>query len=218
MEKKSLSSIVYDNLKGKILNNELFPGDKLIEMDIAKELGVSRTPVREALSRLSEEGLVENFPRKSYIVSKISMKKARDLYDVRTALEPLAVKLLANEGITKRTQELEDIVTKLIVSYEDNDLETSKDEIMNWNEALISLTRNTILKDTLYVINERLYRFANFIFKDEQNIKSVYENVSAIYDAIESKDEQKAFDLSYKYISSIYDMLESQSDYKMFRF
>ncbi len=218
MEKKSLSSIVYDNLKGKILNNELFPGDKLIEMDIAKELGVSRTPVREALSRLSEEGLVENFPRKSYIVSKISMKKARDLYDVRTALEPLAVKLLANEGITKRTQELEDIVTKLIVSYEDNDLETSKDEIMNWNEALISLTRNTILKDTLYVINERLYRFANFIFKDEQNIKSVYENVSAIYDAIESKDEQKAFDLSYKYVSSIYDMLESQSDYKMFRF
>lgn len=218
MEKKSLSSIVYDNLKGKILNNELLPGDKLIEMDIAKELGVSRTPVREALSRLSEEGLVENFPRKSYIVSKISMKKARDLYDVRTALEPLAVKLLANEGITKRTQELEDIVTKLIVSYEDNDLETSKDEIMNWNEALISLTRNTILKDTLYVINERLYRFANFIFKDEQNIKSVYENVSAIYDAIESKDEQKAFDLSYKYISSIYDMLESQSDYKMFRF
>lgn len=218
MEKKSLSSIVYDNLKGKILNNELLPGDKLIEMDIAKELGVSRTPVREALSRLSEEGLVENFPRKSYIVSKISMKKARDLYDVRTALEPLAVKLLANEGITKRTQELEDIVTKLIVSYEDNDLETSKDEIMNWNEALISLTRNTILKDTLYVINERLYRFANFIFKDEQNIKSVYENVSAIYDAIESKDEQKAFDLSYKYVSSIYDMLESQSDYKMFRF
>lgn len=218
MEKKSLSSIVYDNLKGKILNNELLPGDKLIEMDIAKELGVSRTPVREALSRLSEEGLVENFPRKSYIVSKISMKKARDLYDVRTALEPLAVKLLANEGITKRTQGLEDIVTKLIVSYEDNDLETSKDEIMNWNEALISLTRNTILKDTLYVINERLYRFANFIFKDEQNIKSVYENVSAIYDAIESKDEQKAFDLSYKYVSSIYDMLESQSDYKMFRF
>lgn len=218
MEKKSLSSIVYDNLKGKILNNELLPGDKLIEMDIAKELGVSRTPVREALSRLSEEGLVENFPRKSYIVSKISMKKARDLYDVRTALEPLAVKLLANEGITKRTQELEDIVTKLIVSYEDNDLETSKDEIMNWNEALISLTRNTILKDTLYVINQRLYRFANFIFKDEQNIKSVYENVSAIYDAIESKDEQKAFDLSYKYVSSIYDMLESQSDYKMFRF
>ena len=218
MEKKSLSSIVYDNLKGKILNNELLPGDKLIEMDIAQELGVSRTPVREALSRLSEEGLVENFPRKSYIVSKISMKKARDLYDVRTALEPLAVKLIAAEGINKRTQELEDIVTKLIVSYEDNDLETSKKEIMNWNETLIGLTRNTILKDTLFVINERLYRFANFIFKDEQNIKSVYENISGIYDAIESKDETKAFDLSYKYVSSIYDMLESQSDYKMFRF
>lgn len=218
MEKKSLSSIVYDNLKGKILNNELLPGDKLIEMDIAKDLGVSRTPVREALSRLNEEGLVENFPRKSYIVSKISMKKAKDLYDVRTALEPLAVKTLAEEGITKRTQELEDIVTKLIVAYEDNDLETTKEEIMNWNAALINLTRNSILRDTLHVINERLYRFANFIFKDEQNIRDVYNNVSHIYDAIESKNQEDAFALSLKYVSSIYPMLESQSDYKMFRF
>lgn len=218
MEKKSLSSIVYDNLKGKILNNELLPGDKLIEMDIAKELGVSRTPVREALSRLDDEGLVENFPRKSYIVSKISMKKAKDLYDVRTALEPLAVKLLAQEGISKRTQELEDIVTRLIVAFEENDLESTKVEIMNWSNALINFTQNSILRDTLFVINERLYRFANFIFKEENNIKEVYNNISGIYDAIESKNDQKAFDLSYNYVSSIYPMLESQSDYKMFRF
>lgn len=218
MEKKSLSSIVYDNLKRKILNNELLPGDKLIEMDIAKELEVSRTPVREALSRLNDEGLVENFPRKSYIVSKISLKKAKDLYDVRTALEPLAVKLLAQEGITKKTQELEDIITKLIVVYEENDLETAKKEIMNWNAALIKLTQNTILRDTLFVINERLYRFANFIFKDEKNIKDVYYSINDIYDAIEKKDSDRAFDLSYKYVSNIYPMLESQSDYKMFRF
>lgn len=218
MKKKSLSSIVYDNLKTKILNNELLPGDKLIEMDIAKELGVSRTPVREALSRLSEEGLAENFPRKSFIVSKISLRKAKDLYDVRTALEPLAIKLLAQEGITKRTAELEDIVAKLFVAFEEKDMEESKAEIMNWNSTLISLTTNVILRDTLRIINERLYRFANFIFKSDSNIEHIYNYISAIYDTIEQKDPEKAFELSYNFVSNIYPMLESQSDYKMFRY
>lgn len=218
MKKKSLSSIVYDNLKTKILNNELLPGDKLIEMDIAKELGVSRTPVREALSRLSEEGLAENFPRKSFIVSKISLRKAKDLYDVRTALEPLAIKLVAQEGITKRTAELEDIVAKLFVAFEEKDMEESKAEIMNWNSTLISLTTNVILRDTLRIINERLYRFANFIFKSDSNIEHIYNYISAIYDTIEQKDPEKAFELSYNFVSNIYPMLESQSDYKMFRY
>lgn len=218
MKKKSLSTIVYEDLKMQILNNKLLPGDKLIEMDIAHDLGVSRTPVREALAKLNADGLAENFPRKSYIVSKISLKKAKELYDVRTALEPLAVKFLAEEGITKRNMELEDIATRLIVSIEDNDIPFAKKEITRWNNALIKLTKNTILRDTLYIVNERLYRFANFIFQSDDNIKDISKHIIEIYYAIEAKDTEKAFQISHEYVSGIFPMLESQSDYKTFRY
>ncbi|WP_036730674.1 MULTISPECIES: GntR family transcriptional regulator [Peptoniphilus] len=217
-EKKSLSNGVYDYLKTKILNNELLPGDKLIEMEIAKELEVSRTPVREALAKLSKDGLAENFPRKSYIVSKISMKDARDLYSVRTALEPMAVREIAEEGITNRTVILENIISKMTRAYENGDLETVKEQIIEWNISLINLTQNPILKDTLNIVNEKLYRFANFIFRDEKNVKDVYTEINAIFSAIKNLDGEGAYNISYKYVSGIYPMLETQSDYKMFRF
>ncbi|CDZ74542.1 putative transcriptional regulator, GntR family [Peptoniphilus sp. ING2-D1G] len=218
VEKKSLATIVYESLKNKILNNELLPGDKLIEIEIAKELGVSRTPVREALFKLSKDGLAENFPRKSFIVSKISLNDAKDLYDVRAALEPLAVKELAEEGITERTQVLSEIIEDMKKSYLEKNLITINREVINWGRAIIDLSGNQILKKTLIEVNERLYRFANFIFRDPQNIKSVYSAILNIYEAIKSKEPTKAFNISYEYISGIYPMVKNQNDYRTFKY
>lgn len=217
-EKKSLSHVVYDHLRNKILNNELLPGDKLIEMDIASDLEVSRTPVREALAKLANEHLAENFPRKSYIVSKISMKDAKDLYTVRTALEPLAAKQLAQEGITDRTYELKDIMVSMVSAYEANDFNKLKVQVVNFGLTLIKLTKNPILRDTLFLINEKLYRIANFIFREEQNIIDLYQALLSVYKAIENRNPEEAYEVSNNYVSGIYPMLESQNDYRSFRF
>lgn len=217
-EKKSLSNVVYSHLKEKILNNELLPGDKLIEMDIAKELEVSRTPVRDALVKLSKDGLAENFPRKSYIVSKISMRDARDLYTVRAALEPIVIKEVAEEGITERTQELQNIISVLDRAYENNDVETVKEQLVNWSSTIITLSKNKILRDTLVLTNKKLYRFANFIFRDDENVEHIYEVTKKIYNSIVEQNSELAYEISSKYTAGIYPMLESQSDFKMFRF
>ncbi|MET3618131.1 DNA-binding GntR family transcriptional regulator [Peptoniphilus olsenii] len=215
--KKSLSNLVYLDLKEKILTNELLPGNKLIEMDIAKELGVSRTPVREALKKLEDDGLAKNFPRKSYLVSKISMKEAKNLYIVREALEPLAVGLLAEKGLNGRTKYFEEINEKLAKEIEKEDSNDIQNLIIEWNIALVSSLNNEILREVMIMVNNRLYRFGNFIFRDKNNLKVHYENLQKVFNCIKEQKSDEAKQASIEMIENIYKMFESQVDYKMFR-
>ncbi|MFR2891864.1 MAG: GntR family transcriptional regulator [Peptoniphilus grossensis] len=215
--KKSLSNLVYRDLKEKILKNKLLPGDKLIEMEIASNLGVSRTPVREALKKLEEDGLVTSFPRKSYIVSKISVKEAKNLYIVRKSLEPLAVELLAQKGLGENTKYFQDVNEELRLAIENKDEELAQNLIIEWNMALVSCLNNEILVEVMNMINKRLYRFGNFIFRDKENYKKHYNNLQRVYELIEEKKPAEARRASEKTIENIYQMFEEQADYKMFR-
>lgn len=215
--KKSLSNLVYRDLKEKILKNKLLPGDKLIEMEIASNLGVSRTPVREALKKLEEDGLVTSFPRKSYIVSKISVKEAKNLYIVRRSLEPLAVELLAQKGLGENTKYFQDVNEELRLVIENKDEELAQNLIIEWNMALVSCLNNEILVEVMKMINKRLYRFGNFIFRDKENYKKHYNNLQRVYELIEEKKPAEARKASEKTIENIYQMFEEQADYKMFR-
>ena len=215
--KKSLSNLVYRDLKDKILKNQLLPGDKLIEMEIASKLGVSRTPVREALKKLEEDGLVTSFPRKSFIVSKISVKEAKNLYIVRKSLEPLAVELLAEKGFNEKTEYFQKVNEDLRVAIENKDEELTQNLIIEWNMALVSCLNNEILVEVMNMINQRLYRFGNFIFRDKKNYKKHYNNLQKIYRLIEEKKPNEARKASEKTIENIYLMFEEQADYKMFR-
>lgn len=215
--KKSLSNLVYRDLKEKILKNKLLPGDKLIEMEIASNLGVSRTPVREALKKLEEDGLVTSFPRKSYIVSKISVKEAKNLYIVRRSLEPLAVELLAQKGLGENTKYFQDVNEELRLAIENKDEELAQNLIIEWNMALVSCLNNEILVEVMNMINKRLYRFGNFIFRDKENYKKHYNNLQRVYELIEEKKPAEARRASEKTIENIYKMFEEQADYKMFR-
>lgn len=215
--KKSLSNLVYRDLKDKILKNQLLPGDKLIEIEIASKLGVSRTPVREALKKLEEDGLVTSFPRKSFIVSKISVKEAKNLYIVRKSLEPLAVELLAEKGFNEKTEYFQKVNEDLRVAIENKDEDLAQNLIIEWNMALVSCLNNEILVEVMNMINQRLYRFGNFIFRDKKNYKKHYNNLQKIYKLIEEKKPNEARKASEKTIENIYLMFEEQADYKMFR-
>lgn len=215
--KKSLSNLVYRDLKEKILKNKLLPGDKLIEMEIASNLGVSRTPVREALKKLEEDGLVTSFPRKSFIVSKISVKEAKNLYIVRKSLEPLAVELLAQKGLGENTKYFQDINEELRIAIENKDEELAQNLIIEWNMVLVSCLNNDILVEVMNMINKRLYRFGNFIFRDKENYKKHYNNLQKVYNLIEEKKPAEARKASERTIENIYIMFEEQADYKMFR-
>ena len=209
--------MVYRDLKEKILKNKLLPGDKLVEMEIASKLDVSRTPVREALKKLEKEGLVTSFPRKSYIVSKISVKEAKNLYIVRKSLEPLCVELLAEKGLTEKTQYFKEVNEDLRIAIENDEEELAQNLIIEWNMALVKSLNNEILIEVMTMVNKRLYRFGNFIFRDKKNYKKHYENLQNIYNLIEEKKPEEARRASERTIEAIYEMFEEQADYRMFR-
>ena len=88
-----LRDVVFNTLREAILRGELKPGERLMEIQLANKLGVSRTPIREAIRKLELEGLVLMIPRKGAEVAQITEKSLRDVLEVRRALENLAVQL-----------------------------------------------------------------------------------------------------------------------------
>src|SRR6266850_8308156 len=94
---ENLSGQVYSQIKTLILCNEILPGEKLHHQELSERLGVSRTPVREALTRLVQEGYVSFLPNRGFTCKEIRLQEAEELYELREALEAFAVeKAIAN--------------------------------------------------------------------------------------------------------------------------
>ena len=101
-----LRDVVFNTLRQAILRGELQPGERLLEIHLADKLGVSRTPIREAIRKLELEGLVLMIPRKGAVVAEITEKSLRDVLEVRRALEELAMKLACEKILDEEIEEL----------------------------------------------------------------------------------------------------------------
>ncbi|MDD2553301.1 MAG: GntR family transcriptional regulator, partial [Desulfotomaculaceae bacterium] len=136
---KPLRELVFDSLRKAIIIGKLKPGERLMEIQLAEEMGVSRTPVREAIRKLELEGFVVMVPRKGAYVAGVSVKDIADVFEVRSALEGLAASL-ASERITE--EEMEDLekVFHLITGEEDLLTVVKKDN--EFHELIYKASRN----------------------------------------------------------------------------
>ena len=110
---RSMIDSVYGRLRDLILSNELRPGQKLVDRDLARQLGVSRTPVREALGRLTMMGLIETQSGRGYFVRQYTAEQIFDLYEFRKILEINASRLAAKKAKTSHLRKFEDVLIKL---------------------------------------------------------------------------------------------------------
>ena len=101
-----LRDVVFNTLRQAILRGELKPGERLLEIQLANKLGVSRTPIREAIRKLELENLVIMIPRKGAVVAEITEKSLRDVLEVRRALEELAIRLACEKMTDSEIKEL----------------------------------------------------------------------------------------------------------------
>ncbi len=108
--RKKIVEDAYESFKLMILSNELPPGYQALEQDLADLLSISRTPVREVLTRLQEEGLVERIPRRGFRILAISHNDIRELYELLQCLEGKAVELLALRRLTADSPEMDKII------------------------------------------------------------------------------------------------------------
>lgn len=153
---ESLSARVYNQIKSLILRNEIMPGQKLHHQELSERLGVSRTPVREALTRLAQEGYVSLLPNRGFTCKEIRMQEAEELYDLREALEAFAVEK-AIENLSGEA--LERLRQKMSLYGHDVGKRFTRERLIydqNVHLEIAQLSGNETLKKMLQQIFERI--------------------------------------------------------------
>ena len=156
--RKNLSEEVYDVLKEMIIAGKLNPGEKLPEEELTKKLGVSRTPIRQAISALAQDNLVDIIPRRGAFVAKLSRQDITEIYDIRMALEGLAVCLsvqqLSDGDLSKMTRVLEQAEAAL-----EKDPEQAIDADLMLHEMIVKNCGNSRLQELIVELRDQMHSF-----------------------------------------------------------
>ena len=187
-----LRDVVFNTLRNAILTGELSPGERLMEIKLADKLGVSRTPIREAIRKLELEGLVVNTPRKGAEVANISAEDLRDVLEVRRSLEVLAISL-ACEKMTDETLEL--LYENIDAFKHSIDAEATSDIAsvdVTFHDIIYKATGNNRLLQILNNISEQMYRYRFEYIKNKESWNRLVEEHMNIYEAIKNRDKDLA--------------------------
>lgn len=189
---RPLREIVYEELKRQILVGEIAPGTRMMEVDLAEEMGVSRTPVREAIRKLEKEGLVTIEPRRGAYASGISIKDILDVLEVRQNLEGMAASLAAR----KVTEEEKQDFIRANAAYKAAILSGNTDEIIKndeyFHQLIVNYSDNKTLTQLLSQVQELALRFRYIYYDDFSRYERMPKEHEEIEEAILSGDIAKA--------------------------
>ncbi len=187
-----LRDVVFQTLRQAILKGELEPGERLMEIQLAERLGVSRTPIREAIRKLELEGLVIMIPRKGAEVASITEKNVRDVLEVRKALEELAV-TLACQRMNKEQFEQFDVHNHIFEeALKSGDLTEIARQDIDFHEIIYLATGNERLQQMLNNLREQMYRYRLEYIKDEQQRSKLVQEHQEIAEAIQTRNIERA--------------------------
>jgi DNA-binding GntR family transcriptional regulator len=200
---KPLREIVYDQLKQQILTGEINPGTRMMEVDLARDMGVSRTPIREAIRKLEKEGLVIIEPRRGAYVSDISVKDMVDTLVVREDLEGLAGLLAAETISREEVEELDQITTR----YSDAIAAGDTANIIHFDEMfhrrIVELTGNQTLIQLFGSVQEQALRFRYLYYDDFSRYENMPVEHRNIVEAIRSGDGEAARRVSDNHVKKL---------------
>lgn len=209
--KRSLSAIVYANLKKAIINGDITPGTRLTETKISKQLGVSTTPVREAFRRLESERLVKNIPYKGVIVQELSTKEIEEAYQCRLALEVLAI-----EVVSETIDQHGIISLRRLVEESKAYSDFPRYEAMNTaiHDKILSYTQNATLKGMIKQLHEVVYHNRSLYSLSEKRRIENYEEHLGIVDALENKDVEEAKKAMRSHIENAYRYIQEKISHR----
>lgn len=164
-----LRDIVFHKLREAIITGRLVPGDRLMEIKLANEMGVSRTPVREAIRKLQAEGLVIMNARRGAVVAPINEEVMQELLEIRKALESLACQLVAVKSGPGDIQRLRDINSDMRSAIDESDVDKITEKDVEFHETITELAANSHLTSMLDQIKEHLYRYRLEFIKELKN-------------------------------------------------
>lgn len=187
-----LRDVVFQTLRQAILKGELQPGERLMEIKLADTLGVSRTPIREAIRKLELEGLVVMIPRKGAAVANITEKDTKNVLEVRRTLEMFAVEVACDRITEEQMTQLKEAAKAFEASKGSMDLIRIAETDIHFHEIIYEATHNERLVQILSNLRENMYRYRIEYLKDPNYYDSLVGEHQEILDAIEAGDKEKA--------------------------
>lgn len=191
MQKQS-KAVIYEELKRRIIELEMKPGDPIFEKDLCSEFGVSRTPVREALIKLAQIDLVEFRPRVGTFVTQIDIPTVKNAYEVKKNLEAFASELAAKRATEDEIRALFDIIDRFGKYDLEIDYKQCIQDDQLFHEIIRKASKNVILIDTLDSLNTKTARFLQSIHYVIQHYDILIESFKSIADAIKNRDCDEA--------------------------
>ena len=197
-----LRDVVFNTLRKAILKGELKPGERLMEIALAERLGVSRTPVREAMRKLELEGLVVMIPRRGAQVANITEKDLNDVLEVRIALENLSIENACARMTEEQLAELKKAGRYFEETIKGGNLVKLAEADVAFHEVIYKASDNRRLNQVLNNLREQIYRYRVEYLKEEETRNVLVKEHEEIYEAIKNRDVKKAQEISFRHIEN----------------
>jgi DNA-binding GntR family transcriptional regulator len=197
-----LREVVFNTLRKAILTGELKPGERLMEIHLANQLGVSRTPIREAIRKLELEGLVVMMPRRGAEVAQITEKSLRDVLEVRRSLDALCAELACDRITGEELEKLKTACEQFEKAAGTDDVAEIAKADVALHDIIVQATRNRRLIQIVNNLSEQMYRYRFEYIKDEERHDNLVEEHRMIYESILHGDKEKAAEASKIHIDN----------------
>ena len=195
-----LRDLVFEALREAIINGTLKPGERLMEVQLAEEMGVSRTPVREAIRKLELEKLVVMVPRKGAYVADISKTEIAEVFEIRRALEGLAAQLAADRATDDQLETLERYLFRISEAIDKGDLEATIMLDTEFHNELYQAANNERLGEMINNLREHIQRYRSTSLAHPGRMKQALSEHRRIVESIGKRDATLAKKLAEEHI------------------
>lgn len=183
-----LREVVFHTLRDRILKGELEPGERLMEVHLAEQLGVSRTPVREAIRKLEQEGLAVVNPRRGAEVAKMSEKDMDDVLQIRLSLDALAVRMACDHMTDENQKKIYQAMLAFEKACPTGDLKKIAEADERFHDEIYNSTSNSKLGVIITTIREQMFRYRFEYIKDPENYPRLISEHRQIYDGLVARN------------------------------
>jgi len=200
----------YVVIKKAIVTLKLKPGEQLTETRLAETLGISKTPIREALWRLYQEGFVEREPFRGAFVSRIRTQDVRELFELREYLEPIAVRDAVETLSDEEIREIEGLVKEGEQAYQSGDYDKASDYIRLFHDRLIWKVKNTRIRDILTNLDDHLDRIRHISIRISGLPARTFTDHKKIVEALRRRNAEQAEALVRDHVRLILEVFLSE--------
>ena len=197
-----LRDVVFNTLLQAILTGELKPGERLMEIHLANMLGVSRTPIREAIRKLELEGLVTMIPRRGAEVAQITEKSMSDVLEVRRAMDALCAQLACERITEEDLERLKEACGKFEQATGTKDVKKIAQADVELHDIILQATGNSRLIQLVNNLSEQMYRYRFEYIKDISQHERLVEEHRMIYESLVSRDRERAAEAARTHIDN----------------